>query len=741
MHFRSEALGGPTLCRSLERFLHHFKVSSSVLMALTTLVFCPDVQSQVPELLYLRLNGGIGNTVNDKAMPGVPGTSVVLHSGVGWQSSNPAVGSASLITDNVVGIPGDDIAYTNAPFNYSGDWTIEFWARRSGPFVTNSGAHPLLGKPGATSIVIDHDPAAPIHSLSLTGPGVNKVSLYGVGLQNLWQHFAFVHDCRARTITPFVNGNSKVPVVQPGSIDLNGDALKGLLFGGVVQNEWEGELDEIRVWSRTLAESEIQAGKDNHVNAVSGVDVAVVEVVSPSRFFPYVGQPPYSANEVVSVRVENLGLSVLPTGTVIPLSFSVDGGLILATEVLTLVNPLVTGESVHFTFNSTVDLSGSGVLIIEVTSNLIGDSQPSNNTKARVLAIAGREYIAEYPYFEDFTSAAVSTNTPPAGWRHPASNMAEDWIFTSDPSMIETGFFPIQGDHTTGVSGAGLAAMVPSSFLGNSIKLDGPVFDLTINSNPRLDFWVWSTIVTPFQATASNIFNLDVISQPSGAVIAGVGGPWVGNPFVGTVPSSSDWFNIGVDLGAFSGQAIRLRFRVDGSPNNVNHAILIDDVRLTDHPIGLGQPPQPGLAVLDLNGAQSPGGLAVRFVENGPYSSVATPGGLLDFSFEGPADQPILLLVGPMNLVAASFSNVGQMDIGGSPDPITGIPSSIGVLFDGTSLVGLNPLFRTNIMGVASLGLTMPNVPPGILTTFQAVILNDTPSGIALSNAIELEIQ
>ena len=81
----------------------------------------------------------------------------------------------------------------------------------------------------------------------------------------------------------------------------------------------------------------------------------------------------------------------------------------------------------------------------------------------------------------------------------------------------------------------------------------------------------------------------------------------------------------------------------------------------------------------------------------------------------------------------------GQFDIGGAPDPITGIPTGLTTFADGTETYIMNNGIATDGAGMGVFPYVMPaSMPLGVLTTFQAILFN--PTGIAISNAIEIEV-
>ena len=233
-------------------------------------------------------------------------------------------------------------------------------------------------------------------------------------------------------------------------------------------------------------------------------------------------------------------------------------------------------------------------------------------------------------------------------------------------------------------------------------------------------------------ATDLGDLSLDVVMQPGEIIVADVWGP------VG--PLFPSWTEVQVDLSAFSGQTVQLRFRTTTAANG-SQPMCFDDVLVYDHLFGNGQPPRPGIAEFDLNNSTSLGFNPVSSLENGPYFTAATPGDLLTFDFDGAANAPVLLLHGPLSPQIATYGpGIGQLDIGGPLDPVTGIPTGIFVLFDGNLPGGLNHFFRTSPAGSTCVFLGLPAFPPGVLTTFQSVLLDPTTGGVACSNAIQLTV-
>ncbi len=153
-------------------------------------------------------------------------------------------------------------------------------------------------------------------------------------------------------------------------------------------------------------------------------------------------------------------------------------------------------------------------------------------------------------------------------------------------------------------------------------------------------------------------------------------------------------------------------------------------------PLGTGQAPQPGMAVMDLDGALEPGGAPVCSNLPGPYSAQSAVGGLASLHFSGAAGQPIILMSGAINPGAATFPNIGQLDIGSGFDPFTGVLSGITIVASGLDAGLLNQIFVTSAAGVVDLQFTTPASLSGQQIGLQAFMFNGGPTVVSLSNAI-----
>ncbi|MFT7618112.1 MAG: hypothetical protein ACI97A_001752 [Planctomycetota bacterium] len=166
----------------------------------------------------------------------------------------------------------------------------------------------------------------------------------------------------------------------------------------------------------------------------------------------------------------------------------------------------------------------------------------------------------------------------------------------------------------------------------------------------------------------------------------------------------------------------------------------------TQTPITLGQIPQPGLAIFDINNATNSRGFAtdsgvVNSAARGPYASSVAVGGTITFSWSGVPFSGLFCLFGPANDAVVLFPGVGQLDIGGPPF-VGGLPSLLFVfgsyLETATSFHHSQFYCGANGQGFVSYQLS-PVYVPGYLTRFQCAM---NPSGsFYISNAVDLTIE
>lgn len=190
--------------------------------------------------------------------------------------------------------PGDDVTLTytvDQPTNYAlefngadqiveishnanldfgtGDFTVELWfntfvANNNGTLITKAtaaGVGYTIGLVGTSVTCVVNDGTTPI---ILTDPTVISA--------NTWYHVAVVFD-RAANATIYVDGMSgtggQLPITALGNIS----NVEPIAIGGPatttpgVQPYFFGAIDEVRIWGRKVAQSELTSNSSKHINA------------------------------------------------------------------------------------------------------------------------------------------------------------------------------------------------------------------------------------------------------------------------------------------------------------------------------------------------------------------------------------------------------------------------------------------------------------------------------------------
>jgi len=155
-------------------------------------------------------------------------------------------------------------------------------------------------------------------------------------------------------------------------------------------------------------------------------DLGIVSILSPSSgtFL--------TAEEPLVVLINNPGTNAQANFDV---SFSVDGGSTVTETITATIN---AGETYEYTFSATVDLSALGTYIIEVCTDLIGDDNPENNCKTKIVVNSGFDFCdASTANLAEFISIVLcgSINNP-SYWQGGVADYT-DFTTTIEPGMSE----------------------------------------------------------------------------------------------------------------------------------------------------------------------------------------------------------------------------------------------------------------------------------------------------------------
>ncbi|MCS7188609.1 MAG: M43 family zinc metalloprotease [Bacteroidia bacterium] len=253
----------------------------------------------------------------------------------------------------------------------------------------------------------------------------------------------------------------------------------------------------------------------------------------------------------------------------IPVAYNLNGG---PWQNQTWTGNLAGGATT--TFNLTgINLSTPGEYILTACSNLGGDPDPTEDTTATRIVV----HNGFYPLFETFEHGWEGQPVPPRLWR--VLNPNND-CYTWRPA------------HCTGSNGQRTIAMFVNCWAyaqtGRRDELYTPIIDLTgAPANVQLQFDV---AYRRYDNNSNDELRVEIatncgtswvaapIFQQSGAALAT--GANTTARFIPT--AAADWQTRTVNLGAYVGQRVRLRFV---TINQYGNCIWIDNIRITHQPI------------------------------------------------------------------------------------------------------------------------------------------------------------
>ncbi len=208
-------------------------------------------------IAYYQMNEGSGSTLtNVSNTPGLNGTINGIISGSTWVSSPIQFALNGLSFD---GVDAKVVVPPNALWDGLNQATIEFEANPG----TLAGNDDVIGVRGTAGAKFS------FHMSNGALGMFNGLTFFGVGFASTpgtWYHVSFVVDGVQDTTGVFVDGN------YIGQIPLSFGALTGQpLVMGVSQNsggdveQYQGSLDEVRIWNTMLTQTQIQGFMNNEL--------------------------------------------------------------------------------------------------------------------------------------------------------------------------------------------------------------------------------------------------------------------------------------------------------------------------------------------------------------------------------------------------------------------------------------------------------------------------------------------
>ncbi|MEN8828408.1 MAG: S8 family serine peptidase [Flavobacteriales bacterium] len=297
------------------------------------------------------------------------------------------------------------------------------------------------------------------------------------------------------------------------------------------------------------------------LNCVLPLDGGISALISPTS------SACVSGLSGITVQVENFGATTVSN---FPVKYRVNGGAIQTGSVST---SLTTGNSTAYTFPVQYNFGATGAYIIEAWTEIPGDLYSNNDTATVIYNYTSTQTAPFFENFNSFTNCSEasdceSVNCTLRNGFYNMENLIEDDIDwrTNSGSTISNGTGP-SGDHTSGF-GKYLYLEASGTCTEKTADMLSPCIDLgTSISTPFMSFWYHM-----YGGNSMDTLRVDVFN----------GTTWYLDQFKIGGNQGNQWKKGLVDLTAFSGDIIRLRFS-GTTGGNWDTDIAIDDINISDH--------------------------------------------------------------------------------------------------------------------------------------------------------------
>ncbi len=304
------------------------------------------------------------------------------------------------------------------------------------------------------------------------------------------------------------------------------------------------------------------------LNCSSPDDLALFELLSPA-----VTQACSFDNTPVEITIVNYGQT--PQSN-FDCKYEISGQGVVSE---TFTGTLIPGQAANFTFSTPINLTTTGTYPMKIWVDAM-DSNPVNDSVFLSLDYGGTT-VNTFPATEDFESFSTCGTASDCelevcalgnGWRN-ANNSSEDdidWRVDNDGTPTNNSGPDV--DHTTGNSSGNYIYLEASNGCnGQEAQLLSPCIDLSNAASTQLSFWyhmfgsdMGDLHLDVFDGTT---WHLDVMTPLSG-------------------DKGDNWFQEIVNLNAYNGLTIQLRFRgITGS--SWESDLALDDINIDIEGLGI----------------------------------------------------------------------------------------------------------------------------------------------------------
>ena len=274
--------------------------------------------------------------------------------------------------------------------------------------------------------------------------------------------------------------------------------------------------------------------------------------------FEFINPCGMTATELGEVQVVNLGASPVPAGDSLFFSYVLDAGTTYM-DTLVLPTALQPADTLSYTLNTGFDLSTVGFYNVVAAVTYSADLYTGNDTTLETVTRTGG--VSSYPFLETFDTYSTGEPETFGPWVNVVYD-DEDWsIETGQTGSSNTG---PGGDHSSGTGNYIYTEASGNSFSEFVVEL--PCVDLSLLNDPHMGYW--------YHMTGDDMGSLyvDVFNGTSWMTI---------DSLIGEQQTSvaSPWEEATIDLSAYAGNVITVRFRgITGG--GYESDISIDDVAI-----------------------------------------------------------------------------------------------------------------------------------------------------------------
>ncbi|HSI90939.1 MAG TPA: choice-of-anchor J domain-containing protein, partial [Adhaeribacter sp.] len=394
--------------------------------------------------------------------------------------------------------------------------------------------------------------------------------------------------------------------------------------------------------SGTVSDSEdIDVFVDNiFLGTPPTIDMGATALVSP------VSGVCHGTSENVIVTIQNFGPNAMDFSTnPVTVNVNVTGAVTQNLSTTLNTGTLASGATQDVTVG-TLNMSTAGTYTFNGNTTTTGDGNPGNNDLPAVSINSAT--IATFPHIENFDSFTAATNATGFGngWTTTPSGTTSLFRWNVDEGTTPSASTGPTNDHTTGTAtGKFIFTEASSGGTGAVAELISPCINLAGQTGMGMEFWYH------MYGSTMGTLNVDVFDGTNW-----VNGFWTISGQQQTT-TTSPWAKATINLAAYSGNVIKVRFRALRGTDFYGD-MAIDDVRFFNLPaLDLGATVLAGPPSGGCYGNAEPVIVTISNFGAAPINFTTTPA-TVTVNVSGAATQALTATVNTGTLAAGASQDV-----------------------------------------------------------------------------------